>query len=196
MKIQIINGPQIDLLGVREPGIYGSNSFESYLPKLKAKYPDVEIEYYQSNIEGELSTSCRNRLHRPWRSAECGCLHPHQHRPAGLHPQHEMPLRRGTYLQRASARSSAINSYISCAVWESFVDRLFLLPCHRRNPITKRKTGSKMTETELIDKYICQHIEPEGDYLIASTVPPISIPFTERTASGHIQADYSRCWFR
>jgi len=54
MKIQIINGPNLNLLGVREPGIYGSNSFESYLPKLKAKFPDVEIEYYQSNIEGEL----------------------------------------------------------------------------------------------------------------------------------------------
>jgi len=54
MKIQIINGPNLNLLGVREPGIYGSNSFESYLPKLKEKYPDVELEYYQSNIEGEL----------------------------------------------------------------------------------------------------------------------------------------------
>ena len=54
MKIQIINGPNLNLLGVREPGIYGSNSFESYLPKLKAKYPDVEIEYYQSNHEGAL----------------------------------------------------------------------------------------------------------------------------------------------
>ena len=40
MKIQIINGPNLNLLGVREPGIYGSNSFESYLPKLKAKFPD------------------------------------------------------------------------------------------------------------------------------------------------------------
>ena len=54
MKIQIINGPNLNLLGVREPGIYGNNSFESYLPQLKAKYPDIEIEYYQSNIEGEL----------------------------------------------------------------------------------------------------------------------------------------------
>jgi 3-dehydroquinate dehydratase II len=54
MKIQIINGPNLNLLGVREPGIYGSNSFESYLPQLKTKYPDIEIEYYQSNIEGEL----------------------------------------------------------------------------------------------------------------------------------------------
>ena len=43
MKIQIINGPNLNLLGVREPGIYGSNSFESYLPKLKAKFPDMII---------------------------------------------------------------------------------------------------------------------------------------------------------
>lgn len=53
-KIQIINGPNLNMLGVREPGIYGSNSFESYLPELKNKYPDVQIDYYQSNIEGEL----------------------------------------------------------------------------------------------------------------------------------------------
>lgn len=54
MKIQIINGPNLNLLGVREPGIYGDNSFESYLPVLRAQFPDVEIDYYQSNIEGEL----------------------------------------------------------------------------------------------------------------------------------------------
>ena len=54
MEIQIINGPNLNLLGVREPGIYGSNSFESYLPQLKAVFPDIEIDYYQSNIEGEL----------------------------------------------------------------------------------------------------------------------------------------------
>ncbi len=53
-KIQIINGPNLNLLGKREPGIYGSSSFESYLPQLKAQFPDVEIDYYQSNIEGEL----------------------------------------------------------------------------------------------------------------------------------------------
>ena len=53
-KIQIINGPNLNLLGVREPGIYGSSSFETYLPELRKLYPDVEIEYYQSNIEGEL----------------------------------------------------------------------------------------------------------------------------------------------
>ena len=54
MRIQIINGPNLNLLGVREPGIYGSESFDTYLPQLKAMFPDVEIEYYQSNVEGEL----------------------------------------------------------------------------------------------------------------------------------------------
>ena len=54
MKILIVNGPNLNLLGVREPGIYGSNSFETYLPELRKKYQDITIEYYQSNIEGEL----------------------------------------------------------------------------------------------------------------------------------------------
>lgn len=54
MKILIINGPNLNLLGVREPGIYGSSSFESYLPELRKRFPDVEIEYYQSNVEGFL----------------------------------------------------------------------------------------------------------------------------------------------
>lgn len=54
MRIQIINGPNLNLLGVREPRIYGDESFESYLPKLRAMYPDVEIDYFQSNVEGKL----------------------------------------------------------------------------------------------------------------------------------------------
>ena len=54
MKIQIINGPNLNLLGTREPGIYGSSSFDSYLPTLCKQYADVQIDYYQSNIEGEL----------------------------------------------------------------------------------------------------------------------------------------------
>lgn len=54
MKIQIINGPNLNLLGVREPGIYGDSSFERYLPQLRDKFPDVEIEYFQSNCEGTL----------------------------------------------------------------------------------------------------------------------------------------------
>lgn len=51
-KILILNGPNLNLLGVREPGIYGSSSFDSYLPALRERFPDMEIEYFQSNIEG------------------------------------------------------------------------------------------------------------------------------------------------
>ena len=54
MKIQIINGPNINLLGKREPGIYGSDSFDDYLLRLKQLYPQVEIAYFQSNHEGDL----------------------------------------------------------------------------------------------------------------------------------------------
>ncbi len=54
MKIQIINGPNLNLLGQREPGIYGSQSFDDYLSSLRTKYADIDIDYYQSNVEGEL----------------------------------------------------------------------------------------------------------------------------------------------
>jgi len=54
MKIQIINGPNLNMLGRREPGIYGQESFDDFLPRLCAQYPDDEIAYYQSNVEGEL----------------------------------------------------------------------------------------------------------------------------------------------
>lgn len=54
MKIQIINGPNINLLGKREPSIYGSMTFEDYLASLRSRYTEVEIDYFQSNIEGEL----------------------------------------------------------------------------------------------------------------------------------------------
>jgi 3-dehydroquinate dehydratase-2 len=54
MKIAIINGPNLNLLGKREPEIYGSQTFEEYLEILKSKFPTVELNYFQSNIEGEL----------------------------------------------------------------------------------------------------------------------------------------------
>jgi len=59
MKIQIINGPNLNLLGVREPSVYGNQGFESYLQQLKGMFTDLSIDYYQSNVEGELI----NKLH-------------------------------------------------------------------------------------------------------------------------------------
>jgi 3-dehydroquinate dehydratase-2 len=66
MKLLIINGPNLNLLGVREKSIYGSESFENYLEKLKTRYPDVTLAYFQSNIEGELI----NKLHQEGFSAD------------------------------------------------------------------------------------------------------------------------------
>ena len=54
MKLIIINGPNLNLLGVREKEVYGNQSFDDYLEVLKKKYSDVSLEYYQSNVEGEL----------------------------------------------------------------------------------------------------------------------------------------------
>ncbi|WP_132053828.1 type II 3-dehydroquinate dehydratase [Pseudocnuella soli] len=54
MTIAIINGPNLNLLGKREPGVYGSETFDAYLQKLVAQYPQVQFHYYQSNVEGEL----------------------------------------------------------------------------------------------------------------------------------------------
>ncbi|MFV0553449.1 MAG: type II 3-dehydroquinate dehydratase [Mangrovibacterium sp.] len=59
MKLLLLNGPNLNLLGKREPGIYGNMSFEDYLAKLELKYQSIDLEYYQSNIEGELI----NKIH-------------------------------------------------------------------------------------------------------------------------------------
>lgn len=59
MRIQIINGPNLNLLGVREPAIYGKKGFEEFLHVLQNSYPDICIDYYQSNVEGELI----NKIH-------------------------------------------------------------------------------------------------------------------------------------
>lgn len=60
MKIAIINGPNLNLLGRREPGVYGSQDFDSYYASLQQQFPQVEFSYFQSNVEGELI----NELHR------------------------------------------------------------------------------------------------------------------------------------
>jgi 3-dehydroquinate dehydratase II len=59
MKIQIINGPNLNLLGKRETSIYGSESFEDFFRRLKTRFNTIELHYYQSNIEGEIV----NKLH-------------------------------------------------------------------------------------------------------------------------------------
>ena len=56
MKIEIINGPNLNLLGTREPAIYGNQGFEAYMKDLEKEFPDVSFKYSQSNIEGEIGT--------------------------------------------------------------------------------------------------------------------------------------------
>ena len=60
-RIQIINGPNLNLLGRREPGIYGTQGFETYLEELRRRYPGVQIDYLQSNHEGDL-IDCIHRV--------------------------------------------------------------------------------------------------------------------------------------
>lgn len=54
MKVIIINGPNLNLLGKREPDVYGNQTFEDYFQELTSKYPSIQLDYFQSNIEGEL----------------------------------------------------------------------------------------------------------------------------------------------
>jgi 3-dehydroquinate dehydratase II len=59
MKIQIINGPNLNLLGMRETSIYGDQSFEQFFESLKQRFPSMDLKYYQSNVEGEII----NKIH-------------------------------------------------------------------------------------------------------------------------------------
>jgi 3-dehydroquinate dehydratase II len=54
MKIMIINGPNLNLLGIREPEVYGKQGFDEFIANMRQKYPSVDIDYFQSNVEGEL----------------------------------------------------------------------------------------------------------------------------------------------
>lgn len=57
MKLAIINGPNLNLLGKREPTVYGNQDFDSFFESLQTKYPSIQLEYFQSNIEGEIVTA-------------------------------------------------------------------------------------------------------------------------------------------
>ena len=88
MRIQIINGPNINLLGKREPSIYGSVTFEDYLAELRKRYADLEIDYFQSNIEGEM-IDCIQQVGFE--------VYPYLHRSAGCYSFCDFSGDRGTY---------------------------------------------------------------------------------------------------
>ena len=72
LKIQIINGPNLNLLGKREPEVYGSKTFEEYFLELKAIFPAIDLSYFQSNVEGELL----NKIHEVGFSYDAIILNP------------------------------------------------------------------------------------------------------------------------
>jgi 3-dehydroquinate dehydratase-2 len=78
MKLIIINGPNLNLLGTRETNVYGNQTFDDYFTALKSKYAKIELSYYQSNVEGELI----NKLHEVgfairWYYSKCRRIHTH-----------------------------------------------------------------------------------------------------------------------
>lgn len=116
MKITIINGPNLNLLGKREPEIYGSQSFEDYFGILVSKFPDLELTYYQSNVEGELV----NKLH------EIGFEHD------------AILLNAGAYTHTSVAISDAIAG-ISTSVLEVHISNIYKRETFRHKSIISKE---------------------------------------------------------
>ena len=127
MRIQIINGPNLNLLGKREPGIYGNNSFEEFLTVLKAKYPAVELHYFQSNVEGELI----NCLH------ECGFA-------SGGKAIDAIIFNPGGYAHTSVAIADAVAA-IETPVFEVHISNVYSREEFRKSMITAAKTKGIIT---------------------------------------------------
>jgi 3-dehydroquinate dehydratase-2 len=116
LKITIINGPNLNLLGKREPEIYGSQSFEDYFETLVQKFPELELTYYQSNVEGELV----NKLH------EIGFEHD------------AVLLNAGAYTHTSEAISDAIAG-ISTPVLEVHISNIYKRETFRHKSIISKE---------------------------------------------------------
>jgi len=116
LKITIINGPNLNLLGKREPEIYGSLSFEDYFETLVQKFPKLELTYYQSNVEGELV----NKLH------EIGFEHD------------AILLNAGAYTHTSVAISDAIAG-ISTSVLEVHISNIYKRETFRHKSIISKE---------------------------------------------------------
>jgi 3-dehydroquinate dehydratase-2 len=116
LKITIINGPNLNLLGKREPEIYGSLSFEDYFETLVQKFPKLELTYYQSNVEGELV----NKLH------EIGFEHD------------AILLNAGAYTHTSVALSDAIAG-ISTPVLEVHISNIYKRETFRHKSIISKE---------------------------------------------------------
>lgn len=137
MKLLIINGPNLNLLGRREPGVYGNQSFEEYLSELKQKFPSVEFTYFQSNVEGEII----NTLHSA-DSTYAGII-----------------LNAGGYTHTSVAIADAVAA-ISLPVVEVHISNIFAREDHRHvSYLGKHCKGSVsgfgMRSYELAVRYFC-----------------------------------------
>ena len=113
MKIIIINGPNLNLLGKREPEIYGLESFENYFEKLKKEFGEIQLEYYQSNVEGELI----NKIHETGFSYDGIILNP------------------GGYTHTSVAIADAVSS-VRTPVVEVHISNIFAREEFRKNIVT------------------------------------------------------------
>lgn len=114
MKVIIINGPNLNLVGTREPAIYGNKSFDQFLVELKTEFP-IEIEYYQSNVEGELI----NKLHEYGRN-DCGII-----------------LNAGAYSHTSIAISDAISAIVSPVI-EVHISNVFAREEYRHHSLLSK----------------------------------------------------------
>jgi 3-dehydroquinate dehydratase-2 len=140
MKIIIINGPNLNLLGVRERSIYGGTSFDDYMQQLRAQFPQVELEYYQSNVEGELI----NKLHETGFSYD-GII-----------------LNAGGYTHTSVAISDAIAA-INTPVFEVHISNIYSREDYRHKSLLSKNCigilsglgldGYSLALTHLINKY-------------------------------------------
>lgn len=140
MKVIIINGPNLNLLGVREKSIYGSTSFEDYMQQLRKQFPQVDLEYYQSNVEGELI----NKLHETGFSYD-GII-----------------LNAGGYTHTSVALSDAIAA-INTPVFEVHISNIYSREDYRHKSLLSKNCigilsglgidGYSLALTHLINKY-------------------------------------------
>lgn len=122
MKIQIINGPNLNLLGVREKSIYGDSNFETYFEELKSKYSIIELDYFQSNVEGEII----NKLHEVGFSYD-GII-----------------LNAGGYTHTSVAISDAIAG-INTPVVEVHISNIYAREEYRHNSLTGKNCKGVLT---------------------------------------------------
>lgn len=143
MNIHIINGPNLNLLGVREPEKYGKQDFESYFNELLKMHPGLSLSYYQSNVEGEII----NRLHEVGFSA------------------HGIILNAGGYSHTSVAIADAVTA-IPAPVIEVHITNIYAREAFRHNSIVAGSckgviTGLGLQGYDLALRYLAEHLKSE-----------------------------------